>query len=716
MIISKFFGNPHSKRNLGNQLFELVSLIGLAKRYKTSLALPQGWQYRSCFKLDSVVEFKPIESYITIQEPDFHCCLDFFDKLDYLIKNENVNIEGFLQSEKYWKNFDTDIRNSLAFTDSIKEFAYHYLNDNDINVDQFVAVSVRRGDFATDPNHYLLPLEYYTGAINRFFSTKEIIVFSDDIPWCKQHFIIPGKRIIFAEKQNAIEQLSLMSLFSNFIIANSTFSWWGAYLSKADNKKIIRPYHHFDGDLRMKFSIKDHYPQSWEVYNHTISTMQHPTYVINLPNRTDRHQHILQQFLDKPEFRVQIQTPVSHPVNAVSLWLTLLKIVEKEKEANSSYFIFCEDDHTFTNAYSNELLEQCLTLADKLEVDILSGGVSWFDNAIKTDENLFWIHQFTGMQFTIIYNRFYDRLLRTPYDDRVVTDLQISNMTDKKWLIYPYISTQTEFGYSDVTKKNNDIGFVEELFKTTIGRIEVLNKVTQHLISSYPKKDNSLSDETFSDIAIPTYIINLKERPDRLTHALSQFEGKTEFEIHVVEACKHPVGAVGLWQSIVKIIREIIDGDDDVIIICEDDHTFTPNYNRNEFIHHVVDAAEQNCEILSGGIGGFGNAFPVVENRYWIDWLWCTQFIVIYRPFFKRILDEPFNDSDTADGKISEMASNKMVIYPFISIQNDFGYSDVTRANNEVSGKITEYFQMADKCFKSIDKILKYHNNLLSKR
>lgn len=199
------------------------------------------------------------------------------------------------------------------------------------------------------------------------------------------------------------------------------------------------------------------------------------------------------------------------------------------------------------------------------------------------------------------------------------------------------------------------------------------------------------------DIAIPTYVVNLKERTDRLQHTLKQFEGKPEFEVHIIEACSHEIGAVGLWQSILKIIKQVKDGDDDVIIICEDDHMFTEHYNRERFIQNLIEASEQRVELLSGGIGGFGNAVPVSENRFWIDWLWCTQFIVLYRPIFQKILDFNFTDKDTADGVFSELTSHKMVLYPFISVQSDFGYSDVTRSNNEISGMITTHFNDADK-------------------
>lgn len=201
----------------------------------------------------------------------------------------------------------------------------------------------------------------------------------------------------------------------------------------------------------------------------------------------------------------------------------------------------------------------------------------------------------------------------------------------------------------------------------------------------------------FEDITIPTYIINLKERTDRLQHTLQQFKNKPEFEIHQVEACKHKIGAVGLWRSIVEITNMIKDGEDDVIIICEDDHIFTEYYNRDEFINHIIEASKQKVELLSGGIGGFGSAVPITVNRYWIDWFWCTQFIVLYRPIFQKILDYHFEDTNTADGVLSELTSHKMVIYPFISIQHDFGYSDVTQSNNNSSGKITEHFANANK-------------------
>lgn len=268
MITSQFFGHPRLNKNLGNQLFELASLIGLSKRYKTDLYLPDNWHYSVFFKFSSDFINNTKESFITIEEPAFHCCLDFFDRLKKIIKDEYVNIEGYLQSEEYWKPFKDEILRAFTFNDELELYSKSFLIKHKIDIKQYVAISVRRGDFETDPFHYLLPIEYYLGALQKHFSDKYVVVFSDDINWCRENFKFTETKVLFSENLNAIEQLSLMSKFQNFIIANSTFSWWGAYLSKNKTKKVIRPYHHFDGELKLKANIKDHYPKEWFVFNY----------------------------------------------------------------------------------------------------------------------------------------------------------------------------------------------------------------------------------------------------------------------------------------------------------------------------------------------------------------------------------------------------------------------------------------------------------------
>lgn len=206
--------------------------------------------------------------------------------------------------------------------------------------------------------------------------------------------------------------------------------------------------------------------------------------------------------------------------------------------------------------------------------------------------------------------------------------------------------------------------------------------------------DCVLDDE--EELYIPVYAINIKEREDRRSHIIKEFENKIEFQFNLIEACKHSKGTIGLWNSIVNIVKLAKERDEDVIIICEDDHYFTENYSPKLLFKEIREAYMQGADILSGGIGGFGQAIPVGYKRYWVDWFWCTQFIVVYASFFDKILSYQFKDDDTADDVLSALTNNKMVIYPFISEQKDFGYSDVTRSNMDNQGRIREHFAWAN--------------------
>lgn len=242
---------------------------------------------------------------------------------------------------------------------------------------------------------------------------------------------------------------------------------------------------------------------------------------------------------------------------------------------------------------------------------------------------------------------------------------------------------------------------------------EKVNQIFEETVKKHKKKKTQKKkQESESDFYLPVYVINLKDRADRRKHIKAQFRGKKEFKLTWIDAVEHPIGAVGLWKSMVKAVETAIENDDDIMIICEDDHTFSSEYSKDYLLASIVGANEQGAELLSGGIGGFGTAVPVACNRYWVDWFWCTQFIVVFKPLFQKILDYDFKDTDTADGVLSAIAKDTMTMYPFVSIQTDFGYSDVTRSNNEISGMITNHFKNADCRLNLIHRVAqKFRNN-----
>lgn len=163
-----------------------------------------------------------------------------------------------------------------------------------------------------------------------------------------------------------------------------------------------------------------------------------------------------------------------------------------------------------------------------------------------------------------------------------------------------------------------------------------MDKILDKTIKEY---SNNKEKHTHEEFYLPVYVINMRNRVERRSHIEKQFQGKPEFKLTWIEAIEHPIGAVGLWKSMVKVVETAIINDDDIIIICEDDHTFTSAYSKEYFFANIIAANNQESELLSGGIGGFGTAVPVDSNRYWIDWFWCTQFIVVFKPLFQKILD-----------------------------------------------------------------------------
>ena len=219
-----------------------------------------------------------------------------------------------------------------------------------------------------------------------------------------------------------------------------------------------------------------------------------------------------------------------------------------------------------------------------------------------------------------------------------------------------------------------------------------------------------MNDEFF----LPTYIINLKSRPERLMHIKNEFEGRNEFKINFVEAIEDSVGAAGLWKTVNKIIKLAIENDDDVILICEDDHYFTQDYEKKALFDHIIEANNQQADLLFGGIsGGFTCIVPVTKNRLWVDAYWCNQFLIVYKKFFQTILDTEFDRTRKVDNTLSGLTSNKMVVFPFISKQKTFGYSDVTQWNNDYPDWAENRFDIAAEQLQSILEVYSfYHGDL----
>jgi len=158
----------------------------------------------------------------------------------------NIYFKGYFQSFKYYddnlrKQLQTLIYSNKTLV-NIANNKYQEIKDFfKSNDDNLISIHIRRTDFIySSEYHYVLQMDYYNEALNLINNNqdKKIVVFSDDIEWCKLNL---SKDYYFIDINNVEIEFLLMSLFKNNIIANSTFSLWASYISPYDNKTIIAP-------------------------------------------------------------------------------------------------------------------------------------------------------------------------------------------------------------------------------------------------------------------------------------------------------------------------------------------------------------------------------------------------------------------------------------------------------------------------------------------
>ncbi len=175
----------------------------------------------------------------------------YFNEITDFPSYRNINkiqlpgyFNGFWQSEKYFFHNQNIIRNDLQLKNPI-----HGKNKaiaNDILEHNSVALHIRRGDYNDLPHFGMCDTDYYKKSISIIEERVEnpkFFIFADDHDWVKKNINIshPTYHITHNNVENGYEDLRLMSLCKHFIIANSTFSWWGAWLSSNDDKIVILP-------------------------------------------------------------------------------------------------------------------------------------------------------------------------------------------------------------------------------------------------------------------------------------------------------------------------------------------------------------------------------------------------------------------------------------------------------------------------------------------
>jgi len=226
---------------LGNQLFQYAFALAQKKRLQKKFYLHKIYRIRivQYFNIPEsnyffhylqrgyfllVNKFKPV---VIVQDQ-----AEEPEKTLALFAKDNILIDGFFQSEQYFKNVTEDINTQLT----VKEKFKTSIADFTKNTKENIVVHIRRTDYINWGNDVLgynlaLPKSYYHNALLQIDTqNKNVIFISDDIGFTKENFNIPGT--IYSENNTEIFDLQLLMNADYLIISNSTFAWWGAYLNK----------------------------------------------------------------------------------------------------------------------------------------------------------------------------------------------------------------------------------------------------------------------------------------------------------------------------------------------------------------------------------------------------------------------------------------------------------------------------------------------------
>jgi len=221
--------------------------MGLAEKYGAQAAFP-AWEYEPYF--ETPIPHGDMQTR-RVDERFFH-----YHEWDL---PGSTDIAGYLQSEKYFGSTRLKLRQS--FIDEQK--ARH----SEIFQRETICIQVRRGDYVGNPNYYQLPATFYLDALITHFHNWQdcnILVTSDDIEWCRVHFEgLPNA--YFSTGNTDIQDLALASACDHFIISNSSFGWWCAWLGEKTHSRIVHSGHVFAGRLARK-DARDYRPERWTVH------------------------------------------------------------------------------------------------------------------------------------------------------------------------------------------------------------------------------------------------------------------------------------------------------------------------------------------------------------------------------------------------------------------------------------------------------------------
>lgn len=268
---------------LGNQMFQFASTIGIGLERKIEVRFP----IENCLLTQPTGPFDPLEGknmevkcellegfqispeyfipqrHLQIFSIYNENCFTYDSGTEHI--SENTSLYGYFQTEKYFSRYRDIILNQFRFKDDYRKKAELLFSDirNYSGNKPVVSLHVRRGDYLMYQDHHpSCSFEYYSKATEKIKSLLGdcvFVIFSDDTLWCSDNF--KGEDFKICSREDHFTEMCMMTLCDHNIIANSSFSWWGAWLNESMNKIVIAPEKWFGPAMNKDTS--DVYCKNW---------------------------------------------------------------------------------------------------------------------------------------------------------------------------------------------------------------------------------------------------------------------------------------------------------------------------------------------------------------------------------------------------------------------------------------------------------------------
>jgi hypothetical protein len=266
MLTCDVIGNGPANPGLGNQMCVIAATLSLAidndvEAVFPDLAFPPYVFYGNT--IFSNLKTWGSKSFVECVHQETPFTSTIYNEIPF---RDNMCLRGHYQSYKYFYHNLKKIRDAFRIPAELTEVARNKYADV-LSLDNTVAVHVRRGDYMNlQSNYATLTADYYRRALDEIGEDSKVVLFSDDIEWCESTLApLLEENVVLVRGEMDIIDLFLMSRMKHNVIANSTFSWWGALLNENPNKKVVCPLEWF-GPARTQDNARetaDLMPPTW---------------------------------------------------------------------------------------------------------------------------------------------------------------------------------------------------------------------------------------------------------------------------------------------------------------------------------------------------------------------------------------------------------------------------------------------------------------------